>query len=170
MLFLIFRIKASLFCWTIITKSIQKSVEFEILYKFSVQNIASYFGWAFVMTLREAEMEGHRHCCPYVALMCPCCPIVNFKHSAHCSANSVCRHDLSPQRKHSLLYIISPWRKYSHISLWKEKNQHLSFHFSKCKLLLPLCLLNPWSRRHRRNYIWGGTINFKNAKDLQLFV
>ena len=49
----------------------------------------------------EAEMEGHQHCCPNVALMCPCCPIVNFKHSAHCSANSLCRHDLSSQRKHN---------------------------------------------------------------------
>ena len=45
--------------------------------------MASYVCLAFVMTLREAEMEGHWHCCPNVALMCPCCPIVNFKHSAH---------------------------------------------------------------------------------------
>ena len=147
-----------------------KSVWFEILYKFSVQNIASYFGWAFVMTLREAEMEGHWHCCPNVALMCPCCPIVNFKHSAHCSANSVCRHDLSPQRKHNLLYIFLHDENIHIYLSEKKKNQHLSFHFCKCKLLLPLCLLNPWSRRHRRNHIWGRTINSKKAKDLQLFV
>ena len=119
------------------------------------------------MTLQEAEMEGHWHCCPNVALMCPCCPIVNFKHSAHCSANSVCRHDLSTQRKHNLLYIISPWRKYSHISLWKEKNQHLSFHFSKCKLLLPLCLLRTWHRRLWSDNFWGrGTLKIEKSKRL----
>ena len=117
MLFLIFRIKTSLFCWSIITKKysdVKIQLDLRFIKKFLCGKYSKLRWLGICDDIGEAEMEGHRHCCPNVALMCPCCPIVNFKHSAHCSANSVCRHDLSSQRKHN----------HHHDQI---KNPHLSF-------------------------------------------
>ena len=129
MLFLIFRIKTSLFCWSIITKKysdvkIQLDLRFTKI--FYVENIASYGGWAFVMTL---ERQRWRAISIVVLMLLWCVPAVPLSIlSTVPIALQIASVDMISLRKENIIihntsiyyiyiYIISPWCKH-----WNQKS------------------------------------------------